>query len=209
MMPYKNPEKQREADRRWREANPEKVRETSRKWREASPERQREATRRWHEANPEKGREQSRRWREANLERARARRGYRTTRAGLLFRDDAQGEAEAVPWLAQAFAAQHDAQVVARRTTNKERIANSLRRDIEVDVVIVTGQAPVLGAVNDRALWLGLDELSTHGLNGSPEPIVHTVADLVGSVTAPSGDIISHGSLLAAKRSSGKGHPST
>ena len=54
MMPYKNPEKQREADRRWREANPEKVRETSC------------------------------RWREANLETARARRGYRTTRAELL-----------------------------------------------------------------------------------------------------------------------------
>jgi hypothetical protein len=26
-MPYKDPEKQREADRRWREANPEKARE--------------------------------------------------------------------------------------------------------------------------------------------------------------------------------------
>jgi hypothetical protein len=49
-------------------------------------------------------------------------------------------------------------------TSNKERIANSLRRDIEVDVVIVTGQAPVLGAVNDRALRLGLGELGTHGL---------------------------------------------
>jgi hypothetical protein len=53
-MPYKDPEKQREADRRWREANPEK---------------QREATRRWHEAT-EKGREQIRRWREANSEKA-------------------------------------------------------------------------------------------------------------------------------------------
>ena len=28
-MPYKDPEKQREADRRWREANPEKVREAT------------------------------------------------------------------------------------------------------------------------------------------------------------------------------------
>jgi hypothetical protein len=57
-MPYKDPDKQREADRRWREANPEK---------------QREATRRWHEANPEWGRKHSRRWRGANLEKARAR----------------------------------------------------------------------------------------------------------------------------------------
>ena len=40
--------------------------------------------------------------------------------------------------LAQALAAQHQAQV-AKRTANKERIAYSLRRDIEVDVVIVTG----------------------------------------------------------------------
>ena len=72
-MPYKDPEKQREADRRWREANPEKVREANRRWREANPEKQREATRRWHEANPEYGRKQSRRWREANLEKARVR----------------------------------------------------------------------------------------------------------------------------------------
>ena len=104
-------------------------------------------------------------------------------RAGL-FWDEAQTEAEAVPCLAQALAAQHQAQV-AKRTTNKERIANSLRGDIEVDVVIVTGQAPVLGAANDRALRFGLGELSTHGLTGSPELIAHAVADLVGSVSAP------------------------
>ena len=57
-MPYKVPEKRREAHRRWREANPEK---------------QRQATRNWHEAHPEKAREQSRRWRKENLERARVR----------------------------------------------------------------------------------------------------------------------------------------
>ena len=28
-MPYKDPENQREADRRWREANPEKAREAT------------------------------------------------------------------------------------------------------------------------------------------------------------------------------------
>ena len=38
-MPYKDPENQREADRRWREANPEKAREASRRWREANPEK--------------------------------------------------------------------------------------------------------------------------------------------------------------------------
>jgi len=64
-MPYKDPQNQREADRRWREANPEKAQEAHRRWREANPEKQREATRRWHEANPEYGRWQSRRWREA------------------------------------------------------------------------------------------------------------------------------------------------
>jgi hypothetical protein len=52
-MPYKDPEKQREADRRWREANPEKAREVNRRWRAANPEKQREATRRWHEATAE------------------------------------------------------------------------------------------------------------------------------------------------------------
>jgi hypothetical protein len=57
-MPYRDPEKQREADRRWRAANPEKAREANRKWREANPEKAREANRRWREANPEKCREQ-------------------------------------------------------------------------------------------------------------------------------------------------------
>ena len=56
MMPYKDLEKQREADRRWRAANPEKAREVNRRWRAANPQKQREATRRWHEAKPEKGR---------------------------------------------------------------------------------------------------------------------------------------------------------
>ena len=55
-MPYKDLEKQREADRRWRAANPEKAREVNRRWRAANPQKQREATRRWHEAKPEKGR---------------------------------------------------------------------------------------------------------------------------------------------------------
>ncbi len=72
-MPHKDPEKQREADRKWRAANPEKAREANRRWRERNPEMAREATRRWHEANPGRGREQSCRWREANLEKARAR----------------------------------------------------------------------------------------------------------------------------------------
>jgi hypothetical protein len=38
-MPYKDPEKQREADRRWREANPEKGREQIRRWRAAKAHR--------------------------------------------------------------------------------------------------------------------------------------------------------------------------
>ena len=71
-MPYKDPEKQREADRRWRAANLEKAREANRRWREAAA----RATRRWHEANPEYGRKQNRRWREANLERARVEDAY-------------------------------------------------------------------------------------------------------------------------------------
>jgi hypothetical protein len=45
-MPYKDPEKQREADRRWRAANLEKAREANRRWRKANPEKQREAIRR-------------------------------------------------------------------------------------------------------------------------------------------------------------------
>jgi hypothetical protein len=124
-------------------------------------------------------------------------------RSGLLFGTTRRLKLRPFPALVQALAAQHQAQV-ARRTTDKERIANSLRRDIEVGVMIVTGQAPVLGAVNDRALRLGPGELGTHALTGSPELIAHAIADLVGTVSAPSGNIISHGSLFDAKRSSGR-----
>ena len=63
-MPYKDPEKQREADRRWREANLEKAREANRRWREANPEK----ARRWREANLEKARAREAAYRAANRE---------------------------------------------------------------------------------------------------------------------------------------------
>jgi len=84
-MPYKDPEKQREYERRWREANrdkqsgyerrsranaPEEVKqrqlEYKRRYREANRDRINEANRirarRWRAANPEKSREQARRY---------------------------------------------------------------------------------------------------------------------------------------------------
>jgi hypothetical protein len=68
-----NPEKARERDRKWREANLEKERERTRKRREANPEKARERARKRYEANPEKARERDRKYREANLEKARER----------------------------------------------------------------------------------------------------------------------------------------
>ena len=71
VMPYKDPEKQREANRKWNAANAEKERERKRKWKAANPERIREAKRKYEAANPEKVREAKEKWRAANREQAR------------------------------------------------------------------------------------------------------------------------------------------
>jgi hypothetical protein len=63
-MPYKDPEKRRENNRRWAAANPERKRENNRRWAAANPEKLREAGRRHAAAHPEQGR----RWKEANPE---------------------------------------------------------------------------------------------------------------------------------------------
>ena len=67
----RDPEKQREASRRWRAANPEKVLAADRAHYWADPEKARERTRQWQAANPERRRENDRRWRQANPERRR------------------------------------------------------------------------------------------------------------------------------------------
>ena len=63
---YKDPEKKREKDRRYRIANPEKCREATRRWKLANLEKQREVRHRWNIVNPDKVCEYSRRYREAN-----------------------------------------------------------------------------------------------------------------------------------------------
>src|SRR5258708_7868630 len=68
-MAYRDLEKKRETQRRYREANHEKITERQRRWREANPEKQREYERRYSETKPER----QRRWREANRERERER----------------------------------------------------------------------------------------------------------------------------------------
>lgn len=113
-------EKQREYQRRWREANPEKQREYQRRYYqahrakkldgqrrrdEASPEKRRERGRRDREANPEKHRERHRRWREANPEKMREHsRRYREAngRDGWLRRNHGMYPGDwAVLWVAQ------------------------------------------------------------------------------------------------------------
>jgi len=101
-MPYKDPEKQRERNRKYYEAHKEslrkKSRKTSREYREANPDKVREAKHRWyvnniekaHKAhsqwnaeNPEKTRARRRRWRAENPERATALMNkYRSLKAG-------------------------------------------------------------------------------------------------------------------------------
>ena len=63
-MPYKDPEKQREANKKWYEENKEKKRESNKKWREENP----EYSKKWAEENPEKRREINKKWEEENKE---------------------------------------------------------------------------------------------------------------------------------------------
>ena len=63
-MPYKDPEKQREASKKWYEKNKEKKIEASKKWAEENPEKVREACKKWREENPE----YSKKWEEENKE---------------------------------------------------------------------------------------------------------------------------------------------
>jgi len=70
-MPYKDPEKQREANRKWNAVNLEKERERKRKWAAANAEKIKEANRKYEAANPEKVRETKEKWRAANREKAR------------------------------------------------------------------------------------------------------------------------------------------
>jgi len=52
-VPYKDREKQREYDRKYREANKERIQEWNRKYREANKEKRREYDREWRKANIE------------------------------------------------------------------------------------------------------------------------------------------------------------
>jgi 5-methylcytosine-specific restriction endonuclease McrA len=97
-MPYKDPEKQkaanREAQSRWRKRNPlkrpskEKQSEYQKKWREAHPEENREMARTWAKENPEGQAERCRRWTQAHpewvRERSRKRRAMKKRAMGWM-----------------------------------------------------------------------------------------------------------------------------
>jgi len=68
---YKDPEKRRERDRRYREKNRERILARRRESYAASPKR-REQNREWRKANPEKARESSRKYAQANREKIHA-----------------------------------------------------------------------------------------------------------------------------------------
>jgi hypothetical protein len=69
-VPYPDPEKRREFQRKWRAANREKIREASQKWRNANLDKARQSTRAYREANREKVRERQRKYDAAKRARA-------------------------------------------------------------------------------------------------------------------------------------------
>ena len=84
-MPYKDPQKRIEYERRWREKNRErwldiarkarhkrkdKARVESKLWAKSNPDKILAATKKWQEANPEKVRAARKRWYEGNTEKA-------------------------------------------------------------------------------------------------------------------------------------------
>lgn len=71
-MPYKDPEKAREARRRYKKRNPEKNRACCKRWREAHREEDSLRQKIWRGANPDKSKACSKSWVERNPERSRA-----------------------------------------------------------------------------------------------------------------------------------------
>jgi hypothetical protein len=73
-MPYKDINKRRIANRKWKKNHPEEVRASKRKWaansRKNNPDKWLKRSREWVKNNPEKNREKVRQWRIENPERA-------------------------------------------------------------------------------------------------------------------------------------------
>jgi len=70
-MPYKDPEKQKEHNKKWKEENKERVREQNKKWREGNKDHLKEYNKKWKEENKEQVREVNKKWKEENKERIR------------------------------------------------------------------------------------------------------------------------------------------
>ena len=70
-MAYKDPEKQKEYMKKWKEENKEQQREYKKKWYEENKEKRREQHKKWKEKNKEKIREQAKKWKEKNKEKHR------------------------------------------------------------------------------------------------------------------------------------------
>ena len=71
-MPYKDPEQQRECERRWRIAHLGQARASSRRYAKAHLEEGRERNRRWRERHLEEQREYQRQWHVTHLEKCNA-----------------------------------------------------------------------------------------------------------------------------------------
>ncbi len=79
-MPYKDLEKRREVNRKWREAHPEYAKRWRdkhpeypyNKWAKANPDKRREVQRKWRQQNPDKASECTMLWQKRHLDRVRA-----------------------------------------------------------------------------------------------------------------------------------------
>lgn len=71
-MPYKDPEKRKEADRKYREKHREQMNAYAREWRKANPEKRREIDKRYLNKHSDKAQNACKNWRQQNPEKYKA-----------------------------------------------------------------------------------------------------------------------------------------
>lgn len=89
----RDPEGNRERNRRWRRRHPEKNSEKLRQWYQDNPAKIQERNRRWRQENPDKNREKVLRWQRANPDKLAAKNNRRRTR-----KTQAGGDYTAAEW---------------------------------------------------------------------------------------------------------------
>ena len=132
-MPYKDPEKQREHSREYREANKEKRREYNREYREANKGRlqeyNREYSREWRKSNKERIQEYRQEWYKANKERLQERRDANKDRKREYNREYREDNVE----------------MVMLHSSKKRAKERGLPFDLTIEDLEVPEKCPILG----------------------------------------------------------------